>query len=296
MWGARKIQMRQRVTWAIISIVCSIFLLAGNVAVNAAESSGGHLNVHCKNSFQKGLPGTIFRFDFDISWNDRSTTWRRAAINMKCVQDYPDFKPIKSREIGIVKPANLKDYIFRIQALEKIKPGTYKIAVEAVPAGEIKYKKELTIEILDESKLSSKETAEYKKKREDSLNDYKRSLKKAILEFQYPKELRSVPEHRGVKGPVWLIKVTIKETNGIPMEINGQKLRIGAKDGSWWGDKFFTTIKKIDIPANGTYEYDTWVSSPNCNLCGGRLYLQFMGCDGNYNHIKSPEISMLILK
>lgn len=44
-------------------------------------------------------------------------------------------------------------------------------------------------------------------------------------------------------------------------------------------------VVKVNVPAKGTGSYTSWVNSPNCDLCGGTMYLDYNGIDANGHSI-----------
>jgi len=96
-------------------------------------------------------------------------------------------------------------------------------------------------------------------------------------------KLKSRESYYNIGRPVWVYRIVFRETNGVGATITQKKMHISGRDGREWGDWTYLNIKKVNIPPGGTGEYTSWVNSPNCNLCGGTMYLDYKGTDA-YGH------------
>jgi hypothetical protein len=83
-----------------------------------------------------------------------------------------------------------------------------------------------------------------------------------------------------------------QEVNGVGVTITQKRMRIYAVNGSVWGDTDYKEIYgtygrvTINIPPYGTDSYQTWVNSPDCELCGARITIDYLGEDARGNPIQ----------
>jgi hypothetical protein len=149
-------------------------------------------------------------------------------------------------------------------------------------------------------------------KRRNSLSGYKDFLQKypssvfstqardeirkfAEVVIDFPDKLKSQGGYYNIGGPVWVFRIVFRETNGVDATITQKKMRIHGRDGRVWGDRSYENIYnseprhqgvvKVNVPAKGTGSYTSWVNSPNCDLCGGTMYLDYNGIDANGHSI-----------
>ena len=96
----------------------------------------------------------------------------------------------------------------------------------------------------------------------------------------------------------WTFDIMFQEVNGVGVRIAQKRMRIYALDGTVWGDQNYTDIYGtygsviVNIPPYGTDSYETWVNSPDCQLCGGRISIDYLGEDdrGNSVHVNYATV------
>ncbi|MHB1355860.1 MAG: hypothetical protein ACYCZF_07765 [Anaerolineae bacterium] len=98
----------------------------------------------------------------------------------------------------------------------------------------------------------------------------------------------------------WTFDIVFHEYNGVGVTITQKRMVIYAQDGSMWGDETFKDIYgtygkvTIDIPPFGEDSYQTWVNSPNCELCGATIVIDYLGEDERGNPIKVSYTTVML--
>lgn len=110
----------------------------------------------------------------------------------------------------------------------------------------------------------------------------------ARIVIEGPSSLESQDNYRNISGPVWVFTIRFLELSGTETKIRQKQMRIFATDGTVWGDNSYVDIydtskgtTTIDLSRYGTDSYTSWVNSPNCQLCGAKMVLDYAGEDAN---------------
>jgi len=126
----------------------------------------------------------------------------------------------------------------------------------------------------------------------------------AKVTVDFPDKLKSRFMYYNISGPVWVFTIKFCESNGVAATMVSQRLRIVCTNGKIYGnvgyEKIFNSepdnegAVRVKIPGNGTRSYTSWVNSPDHELSGGRLYLDYIGEDANGHSIKTSVSFVLV--
>jgi len=130
--------------------------------------------------------------------------------------------------------------------------------------------------------LSRYPDGRFTRQAQSALKDFAR----VIIDF--PSSLKSRSSYYNISGPVWVYKIQFREVNGVGVKIDRKSMTIGDGGPRYWTDSSSTihdseTQKNVvlNIPPNGSASYTSWVNSPNHELTGKTMHLQYDGIDDN---------------